>query len=256
MRVATRRLRSVLATYRSLLDDADLVAFLRDELKWLAGVLGEARDAEVMHERLRGMIAKEPAELVLGPVARRLDLELGGTYREAHADVVETLDGRRYFALLDALESVLAGPPLAPPAFKPARKVIPELLTRDASRLRTAVREARNQPAGISRNPSLHEARKDAKRLRYAAEAAAPINPKEAARLATAAHGIQKILGDHQDSVVTRDLLRRLGAEAFQQGENGFSYGRLHALEQSAALKAETRFRRKWKNFPSASLKK
>ena len=81
-----------------------------------------------------------------------------------------------------------------------------------------------------------------------------PVNPKNAGRLADAAHGVQKILGDHQDSVVTRQLLRRLGAEAFVQGENGFSNGRLHALEQSLALDAEARFHRQWKKFPSASL--
>jgi hypothetical protein len=64
----------------------------------------------------------------------------------------------------------------------------------------------------------------------------------------------EKILGDYQDSVVTRDLLRRLGAEAFVQGENGFSYGRLHALEQSIALDAEARFHREWKKFATPSL--
>ena len=43
MRVATRRLRSARATFQPLLaskSDGDL----RAELKWLAGVLGEARD--------------------------------------------------------------------------------------------------------------------------------------------------------------------------------------------------------------------
>ena len=256
MRVATRRMRSALATYRKLLDDPDTVRFLRDELKWLAGVLGEARDAEVMHERLKDMVGQEPVELVMGPVTRRIDIELGADYQQAHAQVLAALDGQRYFHLLDALESMLAAPPLAPLASKPAHKVIPKLIKRDIKRLRGAVRDAEHHPAGRSDHPALHEARKDGKRLRYAAEAAAPVNPHRAARLADAAHGVQKILGDHQDSVVTRELLRRLGAEAFLQGENGFSYGRLHALEQSAALDAEARFHRVWKKFPSAALPK
>ena len=255
MRVATRRMRSALATYRKLLDDAESVGFLRNELKWLAGVLGQARDAEVMHARLKDMVAEEPGELVMGPVTRRVDLELGGAYQEAHAKALEALDGRRYFRLLDLLEAMIADPPLAPLASKPAVKVIPRLIQRDIKRLRTAAREARRHPAGTSDHPALHEARKDGKRLRYAAEAAAPVNPKKAARLANAAHSVQKVLGDHQDSVVTRELLRRLGAEAFVLGENGFSYGRLHALEQSAALEAEARFHREWKKFPAISLK-
>jgi CHAD domain-containing protein len=256
MRVATRRMRSALATYRKLLEDADTVKFLRDELKWLAAVLGQARDAEVMHERLEDMVTQEPVELVMGPVTRRIDIELGADYQQAHATVLTSLDDQRYFHLLDALESLLAAPPLAPLAAKPAHKVIPKLIKRDFKRLRAAVRDAEHHPAGRSDHPALHEARKDGKRLRYAAEAAAPVNPHKAARLADAAHGLQKILGDHQDSVVTRDLLRRLGAESFLQGENGFSYGRLHALEQSAALDAEARFHRAWKKFPTAALLK
>lgn len=256
MRVAIRRIRSALATYRKLLDDPDSVRSLRDELKWLAGVLGEARDTEVMHERLKDMISQEPEELIMGPVTRRIDIELGADYQQAHAKVLAALDDQRYFRLLDKLDSVLATPPLAQLALRPAHSVLPKLIKRDIKRLRSAVRDAEHHPAGSGDHPALHEARKDGKRLRYAAEVAAPINPHKAARLADAAHGVQKILGDHQDSVVTRQLLRRLGAEAFLQGENGFSYGRLHALEQSAALVAEARFHRAWKKFPSTSLRK
>ncbi|WP_159619540.1 CYTH and CHAD domain-containing protein [Arthrobacter zhaoguopingii] len=256
MRVATRRIRSVLATYRELLADADAVNFLRQELKWLAGVLGEARDAEVMHERLKDLVAAEPVELVMGPVVRRIDLQLGADYHKAHTDVVNALNGQRYFRLLDALEALLAAPALTPLASGRAHKVIPKLIRRDVKRLRKAARKAVRHTAGTGDDPALHEARKDGKRLRYAAEAAAPINPARAAQLADAAHGVQKILGDHQDSVVTRELLRRLGAEAFLEGENGFTFGRLHALEQSRALKAEARFHREWKNFRTPPLKK
>ena len=51
--------------------------------------------------------------------------------------------------------------------------------------------------------------------------------------------------------VVARDLLRRLGIEAHTRGENGFGYGRLHALEQAVATDSEARFLRAWKDFPS-----
>ncbi|MHA7282377.1 CYTH and CHAD domain-containing protein [Arthrobacter sp. TMS2-4] len=252
MRVATRRARSVLGTYRSLLDDADAVQHLREELKWVAGVLGRARDAEVMHARLRKMLADEPVELLLGPVERRVDLELGGDYRKAHARALKALDGKRYLRLIDAFELLLAAPALTARAAEPAAGVIPDLLHHDMRRLRAAVHEARHHPAGMGDHPALHEARKEAKRLRHAAEAAAPLGRKKIARVTDAAVGIQKILGEHQDSVVTRDLLRRLGAAAAQQGENGFTYGRLHAFEQIAALRAEKRFRREWKYFPTA----
>jgi CHAD domain-containing protein len=185
-------MRSVLATYRKLLDDAETVKNLREELKWLAGVLGEARDAEVMHARLKEMVAHEPGELVMGPVTRRVDLELGGAYQKAHEKALKALDGQRYFRLLDSLDALVTVPHLSALASQPAVKVIPGMVERDVKRLRTAVKEAKRHPAGTGDHPALHEARKDGKRLRYAAEAAAPVNPKQAARLADAAHGVQK----------------------------------------------------------------
>ncbi|MDQ0734881.1 CYTH and CHAD domain-containing protein [Arthrobacter agilis] len=256
MRVAIRRLRSVLATYRTLLEDADAVRRLRGELAWLAGVLGTARDAQVMHARLRQLVADEPAELLLGPVERRLEIELGGDHQRFHTRVLRTLDGQRYFRLLDTLDALVAAPTLTPAAADPAAQVIPALIDRDLERLRRAVDHARDHRAGTGDHPGLHEARKAGKRLRYAAEAARPMGRKKIARIAGGAQAIQQILGEHQDSIVTRELLRRLAATAFQEGENGFSYGRLHALEQAVALDAEDRFRRAWKHFPSPLRKK
>lgn len=278
MRVATRRMRSTLATFRELLD-GDAANRLRGELQWLAGVLGAARDTEVMHARLREMLASEPDTLVMGPVARRVDLELDAAYRDAHNAVLRALDGERYFRLLDALDAILVDPPFTSLAHKPALKVVSRVVTHDARRLRRAVRawkvpappmegplgaaprEAAPQAAGPlegadAADAALHEARKCAKRLRYAAEAAVPVGGKRAARLAEAAKRVQTVLGEHQDSVVTRGLLERLGAVAGAEGEDGFTYGRLHALEEGLASNAVASFRTQWKDFPSASLKK
>ena len=40
------------------------------------------------------------------------------------------------------------------------------------------------------------------------------------------------MLGDHQDSVVARDLLRELAVEVQLDGGNAFTFGRLHAAEE------------------------
>ena len=50
MRVATRRMRSALQAYGRVIDRA-ATRELTEELKWLAGVLGDARDLEVLHAR-------------------------------------------------------------------------------------------------------------------------------------------------------------------------------------------------------------
>jgi hypothetical protein len=46
---------------------------------------------------------------------------------------------------------------------------------------------------------------------------------------------IQEILGAHQDSVLIRAELHQLAVAAHHNGENAFTYGRLHALEQTRA---------------------
>lgn len=253
MRVASRRLRSCLATYRKLLA-GDAAGQLRGELKWLAGLLGEARDAQVMQDRLRDVLAGEPAELVLGPVARRIDEQLTADLKAARAKTLRALDTKRYFRLLDALDALLSDPPLTAVAPGPAREVIGRHVKREAKRLRKSVTAVEPAAGGATDARALHEVRIRAKRLRYAAEAAIPVGGKRAQRLVEAAHRVQQSLGVHQDTILTRDLLRRLGAGAVLQNENGFSYGRLHALEQFAAENAEAAFRREWKRFPSTSI--
>ena len=87
---------------------------------------------------------------------------------------------------------------------------------------------------------ALHRARKAAKRARYAAELVAPLPGTKAAKAAIKHHKkVQTVLGEHQDSVVALDLLRRLGAEAgTTPGQNGFTYGLLYAHQQTAARRS------------------
>lgn len=91
-------------------------------------------------------------------------------------------------------------------------------MTRDYARLATRVARALEQPPGEGRDLALHEARKAAKRTRYAAEAARPALGRPARTFAKRVKAVQKILGDHQDSVVARDALRTLAARAHGAG--------------------------------------
>src|SRR2546423_3425413 len=70
MRVATRRSRSTLRTFRPLFDPT--VQRLRDELRWLGQALGQVRDGDVMAARLAAALAAQPPELVVGPGADRI----------------------------------------------------------------------------------------------------------------------------------------------------------------------------------------
>lgn len=248
MRIAIRRLRSALATYRPLIDP-DVAARLRTELQWLGSALGTSRDIQVIKERLDHLVGTEQPALVIGPVKSRIDAQLGEDFATARDGGLEALDSTRYFDLLDTLDAFVAAPPLTQLAGRSAERMIPRLIERESRRLRRAVRAA-NAANGERRAVALHEVRKSAKRLRYAAELARPVRRKPADRLAAAAENLQTILGEHQDSVVARDTLLRLSTQAYLQGENGFSYGRLHSVEQQRAASADAQFLRAWKRFP------
>jgi CHAD domain-containing protein len=253
MRVAMRRLRSALATFRPLLD-REVSEPLRDELRWVSRVLGDARDAEVMHERLRALVAAEPVELVLGGVAQRIDFDLGRRYREAHEKSLEALRSDRYFAVVDGLEALVNDPPWTDRALEPVRDVLPGRMRKDWKRLRRRVEVA--EAADDDRDARLHEARKAAKRARYAAESLEPAYGKDAKRFAQAAKKVQSALGEHQDSVVTLPLLRQLGVQAYLDGDNGFTFGRLHGLEQARAQETLRTFAAAWDDIDRKALRR
>jgi CHAD domain-containing protein len=245
MRVASRRLRSALATFRPLFD-REVTDPVRDQLKWLGEELGAARDAEVVRDHLRQLVAAEPPELVLGPVERRIVLSLGARHKAAHDEALEQLGSERYFALLDSLDRLAADPPLTPLASSPARQVLPKLVRRTFRRVSRLVGEADAAETQEGRDLALHEVRKAAKRARYAGESVTAFFGADARTYAKRMSAVQTVLGDHQDSVVVREVLRELAVEAFAAGENAFTFGRLHALEQARGGYTEEDFVEAW----------
>lgn len=252
LRVSARRMRSVLATFRPFVDSA-AANRLREELKWLAGTVGQARDVEVMRERLMALVSAEPPDLLVGPVARRIEEEADFRYRQAHDVGLAALGSERYLGILGSLDDFLADPPLTDMGRKKAAKAVARRIEKDIDRLRDAVRAAEDTEDALddeaALDAALHEVRKSAKRLRYAAEAAVPVLGKRAKKLAKSATRIQETLGILQDSVVSRAHLTDLAVQAHADGDSTFSFGRLHALEQQRAADARAQFTRDWADF-------
>jgi CHAD domain-containing protein len=246
MRVATRRLRSTLRSFRNVLRAKDLER-LSAELKWLGDLLGAARDAEVMAGHVRDGLDRLPPELVLGPVQARVRAHFSPIEATARGEVIKALDGGRYLALLDALDTLLVDPPVTESAAEPAAGVIPDAVRKAERRLRRRMRRALRTPAGPDRDTALHEARKAAKYVRYAAEAAAPAFGRQATRLAKRVKKLQAALGDQHDGVVARAEVRELGAGAHLAGENAFSYGILYEQDACHAADLEKQARHAWK---------
>ncbi|CAM5546556.1 CYTH and CHAD domain-containing protein [Streptomyces abikoensis] len=246
MRVATRRLRSAFRTYGDVLD-RKVTDPLAAELRWLAEELGADRDREVVTARLQDGLAALPGTLVLGPVRARLRIHAAGRARGSRKRVLALLDGERYLALLDALDALLADPPLRRAAARPAPEVMAGAVLRDYERLAGRMEQARCTPPGQQRDAALHEARKAAKRARYAAEAAVPALGKPAKRFASRMKDVQTLLGDHQDSVMTRTVLRTLAARAHAAGESTFTLGLLYGREEQRAVWDELELQVVWR---------
>jgi CHAD domain-containing protein len=113
------------------------------------------------------------------------------------------------------------------------------------------VRAAQRRPQGHRRDTELHEARKAAKRLRYATEAAEPVLGEPATRLIERTRDVQELLGDHQDGAVARPLLRELAVQAHLDGGNGFTFGLLH--ERESAHLPDAALGRAWPKLAKAA---
>ena len=240
MRVTTRRLRSVLATFGPLLDQrgSDEV---RAELRWLAGVLGAARDAEVLRDRLLTLAADSSWD------AATLGRELEARHRTAHRQVVRALDSARHDRLLDALEALVGDSPGTSAAARPAGQLLPAMVADDWDRL--ARRVAAVPRAGARAEPGgpLHEVRKAAKRLRYSCEVLASVFGEEPAGLGAAAEELQDVLGELQDSVVSQRELSAIGDRAELSGDDIVVLGRLRRLEQHIAERSLAQFEVAWR---------
>lgn len=239
-RIATRRLRSHLRTFRAVLDPTWL-GEVEPDLRWIGRMLGTVRDADV----LRSALAREVD--TLGPadaaVAHELLDRLAAEREEANRALLGALDSDAYLVLLDRLVAGVATPPLLPgtPAKTPAAKVLPALVAGPWKRLR-------RQVAGLGESPpdeSLHETRKRAKHLRYAAELSRPVIGGPAKRLAKKAQGLQEVLGAHHDAVVLSSYLRS-AAEATGSYEAMIA-GELVTRSDAVAKQNRQQWHRAWK---------
>jgi len=232
MRVATRRLRSDLRTLRPLIDRAWATG-LSDELRWLGGLLGAVRDADVQLERVEAMAADlHPA---IEPLLARFRLRRD----EGRRALLDGLGSDRYVNLLDRLVDAVRDPLVTAKAERPVARALPRLVGRAWKRLE-AEAEGLDHDSAVER---YHAVRIRAKRVRYAAEAVAPAlgdTGRPVDRLAEAAAALQDLLGTMHDDVVMQGELRAT-VEARPDPTFALAAGRL--IERCAASIATARDR-------------
>ncbi len=190
-RVALRRIRSNLRTFRLVVDPAWGTS-LRAELAWYGGRLGQVRDLHI----LRDIVTVKGPE-VIGPESVDLfDSVIGVRMAAALADVASERGGARRFQLNEQMMVLWDGPDFKGKAAKPADEVLPAMLHRAWHDLRGAARAARKDAT----DANLHKLRIRLKNLRYGAETVALIAGGPAKKTARAAEALQGKLGDLHDA--------------------------------------------------------
>ncbi|HEV2644044.1 MAG TPA: CHAD domain-containing protein, partial [Candidatus Elarobacter sp.] len=203
---------------------------------WLQDGLSAARDADVLITGLR-----HRSEAL--PDADRGELDellqpFRGEREVAYERVRAMLRDERYVSLLQDLVDAANRPPLTAAADERACDAIPAIVDDAWSALRKRVRKRSRPPS----DRELHRIRIAAKRVRYAAEAVAPVAGRPARALARATERVQTILGDEHDAVAACRRLREMA-----HGEHAFLAGQLAALEILAQDDARASWRGAWR---------
>jgi CHAD domain-containing protein len=210
VRVAIRRLRATLRTFGTVYD-ADQRSWFAGELRWAGNLLGEVRDLQVLAERFGADDAVADAE------ARRIiSEELARDRAEAWQQVADALGSVRAADLFASIARWQDDPPFTRTAERSADRAATRVAKAHAEVTRRLARaRAESDAAGPAAGRRLHDARKAAKRHRYAVELAQPVLGATAERTIERRRALQDALGAHQDAVVALAFLQqiRVGAQ-------------------------------------------
>jgi inorganic triphosphatase YgiF len=201
LRVALRRLRSALSIFKPMLADGRFEA-IRGELRWITLALGEARNIDVLLNRM----SDENAAIPLREARER-----------TYAAVREALDSARLRALMiDLTEWLATGEWLVAPADSGARdRPLTAFAVDVLDRYRRRLKRSGHALAELD-DDERHGVRIQAKKLRYSAEFFAPLftgerRTRQRKAFLDALEDLQNELGELNDLAITPALLERLG---------------------------------------------
>jgi CHAD domain-containing protein len=203
-RVAMRRIRSNVRTFRLLLDPAWGTS-LRAELAWYGNELGRSRDLDV----LAGVVAGHGPEVLDASEVARLTAIVDWRRRDVEQQLGIDRAGPRRFHLTEQMGILWEGPAFKAKAAKPASEILPAMLHRAWRDVRGVARTARKDPSDIH----LHRLRIRLKDLRYGCETVALVAGAPARKTARAAERLQSKLGDLHDMIFSIGWLEALAVD-------------------------------------------
>lgn len=231
MRVALRRLKTLLKTFPRWADDAWKQTLVPD-LDWLGALLGQARDLDVFVDSTLPALAEADIDAtawapLLTRAAERRDAaraQLGGALRT-----------RRYAALSLAWLRWLAALRFS---VGPLEMVDKPLGGYAGKRVRKHYARLIEEPGLTSLTPAeRHRRRIEAKRLRYGLEFFESLAARKTRReLAKQLGRIQSVLGDGSDAATALRFLEALDVPPYQ---HGFARGWCEAVNRWSAIEGE-----------------
>jgi CHAD domain-containing protein len=233
LRKVLRRLRSVLAVFRGALD-RDATEQLRGRLAEVSGVAGEARDAEVLRDRLLRSASRAPQGYVDADTLDRLGAQFEDRRRTTAAELRRVMGSAVWFAALDALDDLVETAPPGPHATGTAAGFVSKRIRRERQRVLALLDDpAAGTGDGSDDLAALHGQRKAARRLRYALQAAgdtADVGKRRLGRL----RRVQDTLGDALDAAHAAEAYRSTAVRdgGAEPDSGAFSLGVLATTER------------------------
>jgi CHAD domain-containing protein len=236
MRVAVRRMRTVLRAVHKLVDP-EWAEPLISGLAWLGRLLGLARDLDVQMEYFRGE-AEQLKTRDRRPLERFL-LHLLSERRKAQQTLLDEMKSARYLGFLSILREAAQAP-----AMVHSKYTLSDVAAGQFDKLRKSIRKLKPSPS----NADLHRVRIKTKRARYAAELAEATGGKPVTRFIKTAQDFQDLLGTHQDALLAERYVG--GLLKYQTGERAaFTAGLLVSRARQRRETVREEFWPAWKRL-------
>jgi CHAD domain-containing protein len=239
-RVAVRRLRSHLRTFRTLIDSA-WAATTYAGLADFADALGAVRDLDVVHASLEA----DAADLhpVVGPLLGDIEARRDARF----ADLLARLVSPEHQSMIERMRLAADEPRLEAIAVGPGCTVLADPTRRAWRRLKRRVDRLGGERAGPEQ---LHAIRIRAKHARYALETLASLHGRsDDAGLDAAAKQvaeIQRVLGRVQDAAIARRQILMASARRPGDGTFGLAAGVLLERQATRSEAAQEEFAVAW----------
>jgi CHAD domain-containing protein len=241
-RVAARRLRSVLQAFGPLVDD-EWARSLRTELGWIASVLSQSRDREVLEARLVDAVRALPPEVDSAAALVAIQQHLDAEVAEANETISAAMASDRYRQLMVTLHTAAEQPPTTRAARERASVTLPPLAEASWRKLEKQGRRLHRELEG--HDDHWHRTRITAKRSRYTVEACVPVFGGPARKFAKQLEFVTELLGEHQDAAIAASLLHQL-AQSARGSRTSFALGVLYARQREQVADTRAEFVAAW----------